>query len=114
MGSWVKSLNVGDKMVRSVNNFGSRVVRVAKILPSGRIKTDDGEIVKENGSLAGGGDWNTTRFEPYTEAWASRFKRSKMIKQIEATKWGALTDAEMEAAYKIFKSAAERAEKESK
>ncbi len=102
MNDWMLRLKAGDKVVVASRYGGSKVVTVAKILPTGRIRTSDGSMFKASGNLATADQWNGTCLEEYNAEYVARAKRHKMVRTLNDYRWDGQTTEVLEKVYALI------------
>lgn len=102
MGNWLSELKPGDTVVVESRNR-TRISKVKRITPTGRIVVDDCQFRPNSGEMYGGGMYDHTKIVEATPERLNEIsmlsKRSKLLKEIQSC---VLTDLSLESLEKIY------------
>jgi hypothetical protein len=105
MDDWLKSLKVGDEVCYTYTAISKRIVMttVAKITPTGKIRTADGKLFDETGFLKEGHGWNCTYYHlsPITDEIRYEIRCRDLLNQTRRIKFPELTNEQLEEIVKI-------------
>ncbi|ATO48545.1 hypothetical protein P4V86_03275 [Brevibacillus laterosporus] len=106
---WVKSLKEGDKVAyyNTIQHGSERrykILTVKKITSKGKIRLSDDTLFDEKGDYRSGTGWyrNFYRLEPVTKEIIDHIRRTKILYDLNNTKFDSLTLDKLEEIIKII------------
>jgi hypothetical protein len=82
---WLKTLKVGDEVCYKTRWGGYRVVKIAKITPTGQIKTDDNRTFKDGVCRAD--TWEYWDLEPVTTKVRDYLLKRELVNEMKSVVW---------------------------
>jgi hypothetical protein len=98
---WLNSLKVGDEVCYSTRWNGYIITKIAKITPTGQIKTEDGRTFK--GGWCRVNTWESYFLREVTEKVRDSILASKLIGHMKSVDWYKVPLDKLKLVYKVLK-----------
>lgn len=92
---WIKELKVGDKVAITSRN-GRSITTIAKITPTGIIKTEKGSQFNPDGFQRGGDGWGAYSLQQLTDEVKLEFKKNGLVRKCKEVDFSKLTIEQLE------------------
>lgn len=94
--AWLKGLKVGDEVAIVTQSGFRRTVKIERITPTGRIKTDYGYEFDTEGHERGASDyWSRGRIVPYSKEIQEGLERRTLANGMSRVRWDSLSLAKL-------------------
>ena len=104
---WLASLKAGDEVAYNSSCFGTHwvVTKIAKITPTGQIKTESGLLFKKGASRVN--RWVWCWLKPVTDSIRESARKAEIMRHLRTVNFDALPIADLEEIYRIVTAKAE-------
>jgi len=101
----LEGVKIGDKLLID-NHYNERISAVARITPTGRVVTENGDTFRPNGRRIGETErWRMTRARPANPADFERIRRRSAVYRLDHIQWDKLPTETIDAVLALVDAA---------